>query len=79
MYFAFSLVLTFDFFFLSYIFMPTTFSITYVRTVRTGSCAPGKDYVNEFLQKKNICNLRSGHFAYSTKRFTIRAENYVFF
>jgi len=54
MYFAFSLVLTFDFF-LVYIFMPTTFSITYVRTLRTGSHAPGKDYdLNEFLQKKNI-------------------------
>ena len=32
--------------------MPTTFSITYVRTVRTGSCAPGKDYVNEFFTKE---------------------------
>ena len=34
--------------------MPTTFSITYVRTVRTGSYAPSKDYVNEFLQRKNM-------------------------
>ena len=34
--------------------MLTTFSITYVRTVRTGSFPPGKDYESEFLQKKNI-------------------------
>ena len=52
--FCFLLGINFWFFFLSYIFMPTTFSITYVRTVRTVSYAPSKDYVNEFLQRKNI-------------------------